>query len=258
VAKVTVEKSSLITQTGVPGTLDNLQFAINNFNEKLFLMQGAAPTYKDPNWSVGSYSTADFSQAITSDYVAVNNAGTATADYNARYASENTSDGKTKGEITRATIRATFIPATVRKYKNNVDNSEGYVDDDAHGVAAPQTFYAVTPSLSIGTIYFFDQAIANAYASDNALSSNDVQTYTNGYCYYDLFLNKNNGAKGLQWDVVRNEYFKCTITSIVAPGRPTPEITDPGTPPDGQTNLTVDIDVLFWNTPVLADYDLVP
>ena len=45
VAKVTVETAADMTQGGIAGTLDNLKFAINNFNTKMFMLQG------DPNYA---------------------------------------------------------------------------------------------------------------------------------------------------------------------------------------------------------------
>jgi hypothetical protein len=57
---------------------------------------------------------------------------------------------------------------------------------------------------------------------------------------------------------LRNEYFRCTITRVAALGNPNDDPTDPGSPPATETDITLTVNVLFWNTPVLADYVLEP
>lgn len=256
VAKITVEKSATMIQEGVPGTLGAITFAINNFNLKSFMVQGAASDYKDPNWANGSFLASDFSQAVDADYVpaldlSVNNSPTI-SDYTACYAAENTSEAKTKKEITRATVRATFIPGVI----TISDGGSGYTTTTpaALGINAPETFWTVTPSIGSASAYFYDEAVANAYAAAN--SNANVVEYTNGYCYWDMFLNKPSSTN--KWDVLRNDYYKCTITRIVAPGKASPNVYPPDSTPDEDTEITVDINVLFWNTPILADYELEP
>lgn len=261
VAKVTVEAAADIDVAGVTGmgTLGELEFAINNFNERMYLVQGAAPNYKDPNWDsqtlTAGWLATDFSQATDADYVTVLDKKVITLptvdDYNVRYASENTSREKLKGEITRATIRSTFIPTTI----TISDGSGGYTTTTGTK-SSPATFWAVTPT-GKATAFFETKSIADAYAADNG--SVDVLEYEDGYCYWDMFLNKKTGTnKAAQWDVLRNEYFKCTITRIAALGRPDPGVVPPGVTPDEDTKISVNIDVLFWNTPVEADYELAP
>ncbi|MDR2627145.1 MAG: Mfa1 family fimbria major subunit, partial [Dysgonamonadaceae bacterium] len=256
VAKVTVEKSASMTQGGVPGTLGELQFAINNFNSKSFLVQGIAPDIKDPNWD--TYDVADFIPAETADYATVlDRATTATptiSQYVARYASENTSKDKKKLEITRVTVRTTFIPDNITVS----DGAGGFKSSTAtaEGILAPQTFYTVLEPTTFSTLYFYDKTLAEAYAATKGLTADKVIEYPDGYCYWDMFLNKNSTAN--KWDVVRNDFYKCSITRIVAPGHATPEVSNPDESPDTETNISVNIEVSFWNTPVLADYELEP
>ncbi|WP_455641265.1 Mfa1 family fimbria major subunit [Parabacteroides sp.] len=260
VAKVTVEADASIDITGVPGKVDNLTFAINNFNERLYLVQGASPAFKDPNWDsqtlTASWMTTDFSDAASTAYVNILDNRTFVGtpgvdDYSACYAYENTSKEKLKGEITRATIRATFIPETITVS----DGSGGYTTQTTSRTT-PATFWAVTPSVGAATAYFETQSVAQSFATDNGGAT--VEEYTDGYCYWDMFLNKTSTGKGEKWDVLRNEYFKCNITRIVAPGRPDPGVVPPDVTPDDDTKISVNIEVLFWNTPVLADYELAP
>ena len=260
VAKVTVETTAGMEQGGVPGTLGVLEFAVNNFNTKLFMLQGVPEYHKDPNWAIGSFAASDFiTNPVGTDYAPVlrrvqgDNPSMKT-DYKARYAAENSSEGKLKKEITRVTVRSTFIPEKVTVYTNRLDNTAGYELDAPHGGTTPQTFYAITPSVTEGTFYFFSKAIADNFAADH---SAEILTYVNGLCYWDIFLNKNPINEVNKWDVLRNDLYKCRITRIVTPGRPSPEVPNPEIKPeDVETNITADIEILFWNTPIESNYVL--
>jgi hypothetical protein len=94
-------------------------------------------------------------------------------------------------------------------------------------------------------------ADATAYAADNGGAA--VSTYTDGVCYWNIFLNK--AGTG---EVRRNDFYKCNIRRIVKPGQPTDQVTSPDAQPETNTSITVDINVLDWNTPILDDYDLIP
>lgn len=260
VAKVTVEQSASMTQGGIDGELGTLEFAINNLNEKSYLLQGVAPEYKDPNWASGSYFQGDFSNAdlgaSSPDWKTIVTEVTEIKTLVANYATENTSEDKTKGEITRVTVRATFMPNAITVYENGTDNSGGYITVDRAtdlSITAPQEFYAVTPSVTLPTAFFYDNDVATSYATDNG---GEVITYTGGFCYWNIFLNKTDNT-GKQWDVVRNEFFRCRVTGVIVPGNNTPDV-DPDAKPDEDTNIFTDINILFWNTPVLADYVLEP
>jgi hypothetical protein len=252
VAKVTVETSANLDTDALPGTVDNLMFAINNFNTKLFLLQGDAPYHKDPNWASGSWVSSDFDPAVNSHYATIlrrAQISNPTIDqYTPRYAAENTSEAKLKKEITRVTVRATFIPNKV------VEGTTGnFTQNSNHGVTNAKTFYAVTPSLLEGTSFFFESTTANAFAAEKG---GFVVTYTDGYCYWDIFLNKNPLNPVNRWDVLRNDFYKCVITKISGLGRDTPDVPDPEVTPDVDTNITVKIEILFWHTPIISNYIL--
>ena len=256
VAKVTVEKSSGMKQDGVEGELGTLEFAINNFNERSYLVQKASPNFEDPNWASGSYLSSEFSDAATTaDWKTVVTTVTDVKDLDAHYAAENTSEGKTMGEITRVTVRATFMPDKITVS----DGHGGYeIKDrvsDLNITNPTTTFYTVTASATSGTAYFYDANAADAYAQANNTSK---ATYANGLCYWNMYLNKETGEKGAQWDVVRNEFFRCQITRIVAPGNATPDVKDPTQKPDAETNIFTNIDIMNWNTPILSNYELEP
>jgi len=253
VAKVTVETDAALQKSGVPGILGDFKFAINNFNTKLFMIQSPAPNIEDPNWASGSYISDDFTDTTT--YLPIleraSFVGTpAAADYSPGYAAENTSEGKLRKELTRATVCATFIPLSITKF----DGVGGYVTNDDYGnVTVPQTFYTVTPSIEEGTSYFFDAAAAIAFSTEK---SAPLITYNGGLCYWNIYLNKTPKNDVNRWDVLRNDWYQCNITRINAPGRPTPDVSYPELPPDVDTDIKVDIDILYWNTPILSNYVL--
>lgn len=257
VAKVTVEQSSSMTQDGVKGELGTLEFAINNFNERSYLVQKTSPNFEDPNWASGSYQSSDFSDAsVAADWKTVVTTVTDVKDLDAHYAAENTSEDKTMKEITRVTVRATFMPDVITVS----DNQGGYETKDRVtdlSITSPQTFYTVTASATSGTAYFYTKTIAESYANDNGLSNTDVNEYENGFCYWNMYLNKETGKKGYQWDVVRNEFFRCQITRIVAPGNATPDVKYPNQKPDAETNIFTNIEILKWNM-ITSDYELEP
>ena len=253
VAKVTVETSATLDVAGVPGTLNNLEFAIFNFNTRLFMLQGAPQERRDPNWDDASYNPSHFNDpTVAGDYAPVLRRTTAAVniktDYTPRYAAENTSENKRKKEITRAIVRATFIPRDITQ-----GTTGNFTVNSTHGITTPQTFYAVTPTVGAGTSYFFTQSIATAFAAE---FGGTVITYTGGMCYWDIFLNKTPLNVINRWDVLRNDFYMCNITRIVTPGRNTPDVPDPENTPDVDTSITTSIEIVFWNTPLLSNYVL--
>jgi hypothetical protein len=249
VARVTAQKAADMAQAGVPGTLSGMRFAINNFNCKSYLIQGAAPDFKDPNWDV--YTASDFTEAHADDYIPVNEPDvTDPRDLNALYATENTSQYHRVKEITQAQVRAGFLPAAVVVYQG-----EEYIQvtSASLGKDAPQTFYTISLNRPGPQTYcFFDHATAENYAVANGKTAADIAVYTDGLCYWDMYLNRN------VWDVLRNDYYKCTITRILAAGWPADDPKDPESPPAGDTGITIDVEVVYWNDPVIGNYELEP
>jgi hypothetical protein len=252
VAKVTVEKSPDLDKTGLPGTMGEISFAINNLNSRFFPIQGTAADYKDPNWATAEYNESDFSAAADADYVPVADGPQDTPeDYapHARYALENTSQNYTLKEITRVSIRARFIPAQINSYADGTLT----VADNPNLPSTFDTYYSVSPSVGRDVAYFNDQAMAAAYAADNG--GVPVKTYTGGYNFWNIYLNA-----ASDWDVLRNDYYKCNITRIMFPGATdagiTPELED--TTPTEDTNISVTINPLFWNAVPMVDYELTP
>lgn len=253
VAKVTVEKASDMVVEGTPGVLGDLTWAINNQNLRYYLLQGAATNYADPNWTAASYTAAQFAEAVAADYVAVNQGPVSdVSTYNAQYAVENTSEAKTTKELTRVTIKATFTPNKwVTSYTSGSKTTTAV--DNPNATANPVTptdFYTVTPSVGANTVYFQNQADAQSYAADMSAT---VATFTGGVCYWNVFLNK--AGKG---DVLRNDFYKCNIKRIVAPGQSSDALTKPDAQPEEDSSVSVTVVPENWHTPVMDDQTLQP
>jgi len=260
VAKVTVETAANLDTDALPGDVSNLTFAINNFNTKLFMLQGVTPYYKDPNWANANFMASDFIPALAAEYVPVLDrsviSNPTVSQYNPRYAAENTSELKRKKEITRATVRGEFIPSKI------TTGSAGNFTVINNPSTTAETFYTVTPSVLDGTYFFTNLTAANAFATEKGLNiAEDVITYQDGYSYWHIYLNKNPKSPQTsvnRWDVLRNDFYKCVITKIAGLGRNTPDIEEPETEetPEVDTNITVEIDILFWHTPYVENYIL--
>lgn len=239
VAKITVEKSATINTTGLDaqGTIDgDLSFGIFNFNKKQFLVQSTDK--KDPNWTREAIMpTADFD--VAPDWAAVNAAGTTVQNYTPLYTSENTSEGKRKGEITRATVRGKFVPKKVIT--------------DAAGTEVENQETTGVDFWAYGDKFFNTLALAEAYVTAKSGDVTKILKYTGGYCYWHIYLNKSDAAN--KYDVLRNNYLKCTIDKIAGIGRNTPDIPwtdgDPDeenqTPDEADAKLTATINIEAWN-----------
>lgn len=258
VAKVTVEKAPGMT-INAPGDIGDLTFAVNNMNKKFYLVP--KPDGSDPNYQPNSWNSGDFVNAVNTpevpgdEYVAVNAANSGTVrDLNALYATENTSVNHWKEEITRVTVRATFTPHVITQ--KDGANFEQVPNPNS----TPETFWTVI--LPNGYQEFFlVESHATDYAAVNPGSFKSA-SYINGYCYYDMFLNRDGkfgdaNVPSKKWDVFRNDYYRCRITSILAPGRPSEDVVDPKTPPETVTDIIYDIHILFWNL-IQDDYVLEP
>ena len=245
VSKVTVQKSQNMSITA-SGSIDNLMFVLNNTNKKSFYVQPSDK--KDHNWDVTPI--GDLYDG-NSDYVSINEYGVAVKSLNPKYALENTTRDFLMGQITRATVRGTFIPAEIKVFANGTSNADGY-EDQAVTATTAATFYSVVYNNGADRAYFFVENIATAFAADKGAT---VVTYNSGYCYWDIFLNPDNVSG--PYDVYRNDFYLCNITKIIGPGRNTPEVTDPTIPPAQPTDLLVDIEMVYWN-PIVKDYILEP
>ncbi len=256
VAKITVEKADPMNVEIQDGTLGQLQFAVTNYNTKQFLLPHINNI--DPNWSLASdYKSDDYIRVETLDYVNVSESATALANLSCVYALENTSEGKRKKEITYGIVRAPFIPKSIYIFTNGTDDSAGYTQVDNAGATA-KTFYMLVRAAE-GTAYFYDRRVAESVAIKYGLSASNILTYTNGYCYWYLWLNKSASQGPARWDVIRNNFQRCKIQRITTIGASKEVIDNPielEKTPEEESSIEVTINVLDWNTAIDDNYTL--
>ncbi|NDV58281.1 Mfa1 family fimbria major subunit [Bacteroides sp. 519] len=259
VAKVTVQED--ITRDGagkittLGGVFTNLQFALGNINKKTYAIQnrvGTTPNIvvHDTNWEnyvAGDFFTISSYLPNSTEYFAVD-ANTATAlTAKAVYVPENTTKTyNVNGDnLTYVSVRAQYAPAY---FCNASGASKG-------ANTAVKSFWTVVKA--DGSIYFFDvEADATTFSTANAGSTKSTE-YKSGLCYYRAYLNKTGapdahipGSVAAKFDVLRNNYYKVTINSIKAPGKPVDEaeVTE-------DTSLIVNVEVETWSN-VADGYDL--
>ncbi|MDR0961523.1 MAG: Mfa1 family fimbria major subunit [Mediterranea sp.] len=267
-AKVTVQKAATVAvETELQGdfNMDNLKFGIDNFNQKVFLLQnqeksGAAFLYKDPNWSLTGWNTKQWDASTfypdfatgSLTYAAVAANGTTIDKLAALYASENTSEKPVlQGMVTRLVVKAQFKPAKVWKAKAAPTGGKATLDE-LFEEATPDnyaTFFRVIGS--DGKLYY-TAADPKAEVEKTTFltlvgAAGDTE-YVDGYCYYDLWLNSHSDeATGLYGQSLRNEYYSYTINSIKRLGSDTEELDDPTAPLAVQTALGVTVTIENWS-----------
>ncbi len=235
VAKVAVKTADGLNLNVTGGTLSDLNFAMRNSNTQIYaLPQWSGNNLIDPNWSWTTFNSSWFEDLDTYDPV---NANTITDVrlLTAKYVPENTSENYLEKETTYAAIRANFVPSTIKTSGGN-----GTFNDETNTAGVGTTFYTVAAG-SGNIAYFLDQNVAEEYATANGLTATDVMTYTNGVCYYNLFLNPTK-----KFDVDRNTYYVATITEIVGLGSHNDEENDPEEPVSLTTTLKFNIEIIDW------------
>lgn len=141
------------------------------------------------------------------------------------YVNENTMlPGHTNGDVTTGVLlRAIYCPTVV--YKSVVDG-EPIADSD---YACGQTFWRYRP---MSTTYdetlaacFSNPAAAQAYMDANPQVAAEITQYTNGLCYYPVFLRHDNTVDAtdirmMEFGIVRNNIYRLRL-SFTGPGYPT-------------------------------------
>lgn len=232
VAKVTVKEGNALNFDIPGGTLSDLRFSVGNINKEYYpLQQTVAGVVQDPNHTAPMTDwvawVADKFIPTPADYVAVNASTVGSnRDLIAKYVTENTTDQPIEGATTFASIRANFTPTK-------------YSDETGADKISSNTGTFYTVSLNNGIIKFFDtENDADTYQGLNSGSTKKV--YTDGYCYYNVFLNPT-GA----YNTYRNDFYQITVTKIMGLGNPSPEATD-NTPITQSSDMVTSIEILPW------------
>lgn len=256
-AKVIVEKGSQLTDSPIQlsgGTIQDLEFTISNVNTKFFPLPATSKPFIDPNWTSLWSDLSDFKKGKIFKNVSSNGVAWK-EETNTLYTTENTSQGDNgvfrEGDHTYVAVRGTYVPAAFV----TLDAEDKIIEDGSLYVTGDD-FFLITVN---GKRYFFKDATAAAkyYSLMNIPGVNTVkqETYTNGLCYYAVFLNPNPIVEENPYDVLRNTIYKVTITRINGLGTPTDiigECTEPGEPGDPEnpinepTYMSVTVDILNW------------
>ncbi|MCD7973440.1 MAG: Mfa1 family fimbria major subunit [Candidatus Azobacteroides sp.] len=264
VAKVTVQKANGLVldsdanvEKGVVGgkILPDMTFGIRNINKLMYPVQRkneGTNLVIDPNWEDQSYRAEDFYHeghlAPNDQYITVDEHDTNIKLLNVKYATENTSEKHYRQETTYASLRVTFLPDEFT---------------DANGNQTPNTnstgvnFWTLT--LQDGSLLYFDsRTTLQDYVDNNNLPDGTYivsDTYRNGHCYYNMFLNPN-GEDGNEYGTLRNEHYKASITRIYGLGNPNPnEGGEEEIPVESTTHIDVVVTPIPW-TVISDDYEL--
>jgi hypothetical protein len=240
-SKVSVEKGSalptgVISLTG--GTIQDLEFAVSNVNTKFFPYPSIS--FLDPNHTSPWTALSEFIEANAGAYQAVNANGTAATSARVDYATENTSLGNLAAEHTYVSVRGTYVPSAIVKLVTPANPADGVVADAP--ITAGTTFYLVTVN---GQKNFFQNLThATDFAAHHSVS---VQTYQLGVAYYNAFLNPVPAVGENKYDVLRNTFYKVSITKVNGIGEPGDGTgTTPTTPISDPTLLSIEVDVEPW------------
>ncbi|MDR0961337.1 MAG: Mfa1 family fimbria major subunit [Mediterranea sp.] len=269
-SKVSMQEKSGISYDINEGSFTGLEFALDHINGKSFLLQGSDPNYADPNWThAGWTDNAEGAEATdvpgpesvvnsgywddlvkktpNGDYKAVVAAGTTP---NVHYLAENTSQPAAllKGTLTRLIVRTKFLPKEVyiADGSNTTIAPVGYakVTSASQSITAPQTFYLVTDNNGFH-YYTFDNSLVSGLKTA-VEGTVDPLTYTDGYCYYDLWFNSEEASGNTtQFQSLRNQYYNYTISGFKMLGDNTEALDDPDEPmfePDTKIAVTLSIE----------------
>jgi hypothetical protein len=285
VAKITVRKKSTFDDAdnykadgaifAAPNTLADVTWAMGNLNGKIYPYakaneeNGQDPNYdnkgqdlKIPTGGVVDYVKENFINEFktpndnygawdTDSFVVVDASDKVVNERRAKYAPENNSLKKRKGESTFTAIKAKFAPEKTYTF-------------DASSNTVPQEVASYTPNLGQNlpyyvvraskTYYFADKPQADAYVTflTGAGQSAKVETYLGQYCFYHVFMIVNDVRV-----TNRNNYYDLTLNKFNGLGTPTGEIDEEDVDDidNAKASLDVTISVKDW-TWIEGDSDL--
>jgi hypothetical protein len=259
VAKVTVETAQVFEdnssneRTANGMTIDSdLEFALGQLNTKVYpypQVGDVDPNYDGsstylttdfinehfdfkgtPSWTIGTSNVFDNFKAVTN----ATDAGSSNmTKFIAGYAPENTHAIKRTGEMTYAAIKAKFKPEYIHSYDGNITATK-YTNESL------AKLYVFNNGGQF--LYFINKADADLYVTDSNLG---YETYTDGYCFYTVYLNTNTTSNS--GNVLRNEYYKLAIQKIAKIGKPYPGPSDPEEELDAKADIEVKITVQPWS-----------
>ena len=262
VAKTAVFKANDFVVNG-GGKMTDIKFGWRNLNKKFYFIQDKRDgIIKDYNWE--NYSVSDIERG--SD--AINTYLSADVPASFSYAPENSfkySLGQTEiNGVTFISVSGVFTPDKVISTTNPTPTQPADFTIIDNPNNSGKTFYVVRTTDGIAN-YFVNGTIAQQYAelcsnntpgmpSYNGTYALEENTFTDGICYFHIFVNANATSPQAPYNVYRNQYFKVNIHSIQAPGNPSDNF-DTGEILKPETWISTDIEINPWEV-YEEDYDL--
>lgn len=194
--------------------------------------------YPSTNWSTPNYGNSATGDAQYFSSAKGDNAFAAIASQAPFYVSENKVASPKKGNTTYLLLKGTFTP-------KKVYNADG----TTHKVGTQgQTFYRLR-SQADGTYdsrYFHESPTVDH-------TGYEIVTYTNGISYFRVYLtgDQQNANLSERYAIKRNTLINLTLTHATGAGENTEDgaiPTDPNTPIDETSNLTVTVTVADWTS----------
>lgn len=245
------------------GAMTDIKFGWRNLNKKFYFIQDQREALiKDYNWD--NYTVQDFARGT--DAISVNAYNVAPTSFS--YATENAfqyvSGTSNIDGATFISISGVFHPDNIIAVTTPSPASAADFEIQSNSAPAGSTFYVVRTADDIAN-YFIDGTVAQTYADlciagtpgmpafhgHYTLADN---TYTNGLCYFHIFVNGNAVSPQAPYNIYRNQYFKIKINSIQAPGNPSDNF-DKGKPIQPNSWVGVDIEIDPWEV-IEEDHDL--
>lgn len=242
------------------------------------------PYPKDPNYNetsiVAAYCEANFEQRSAMVFSAPSKAKF--------YCPENTMTAlaQLNGQTTGVVYKVKYVPEdkyyTELAAKNGTDSYSKMfeevlklgVGEKDEAITDKIFTEATTEDKTAGTFYSYNgyvfktkagarlyKAIATANTGDDAAAVNaafktnandaDIQTYTNGYCYYTAWIKHNPTSTVTmeqdKYGVVRNFWYELTVSSIKKLGYSKATYEDPKTPDDkAEASIQVKVNIKKW------------
>lgn len=260
-----------------------------NLNKKMFLVKDGTPAQNkpvttndwpypvDPNYNETSIDIAtNFAQTRASEFTALKSAKF--------YCPENTmaAAAQLNGQTTGVVYKVKYTPKdgyyTVLAAENGTDNySKMFEAVLKLGTANIDPLITkdifTTADLKDGTFYSYNGYVFKSKAGARlykAIATNtdgkaatvnttfqspdidkDIQTYTNGYCYYTAWIKHNPTSKIYleqdKYGVVRNFWYELTVNSIKKLGYSQPTYKNPTDPDDkAEASIQVQVNIKKW------------
>ena len=245
------------------GNMTGLKFGWRNLNNKFYFIQDRRDgMIKDHNWD--SYRKEDFSKGTDAIPVVTSSTSPASYSYTTENAFHYVSGTSNVDETTYLSISGVFRPDKVITTSETTPASAADFKIEENATPEGSTFYVVRTDDGIAN-YFTDSTVAEKYAAlcakntpgmPSLSGSYDLtqNTYTNGVCYFHVFVNGKAASPQAPYNVYRNQYFKVTIRSIQAPGNPSDNF-DEGKTIQPDSWISTDIEITPWEV-IDEDHDL--